>query len=60
MHAKFNYDLIKTGRVIHIWKGPFKVDRRRRRRRRRRIGNAVVKLAAQFGLDRFGWDFRWA
>ena len=31
MHAKFENDLIKSGWVIHIWKGPFKVDRRRRR-----------------------------
>ena len=45
MHAKCEFDLIKTGQVIHIWNGPFNVDRRKRRRRRRRIGNAVVDLA---------------
>ena len=47
----FEKDLIKAGRVIQIWKGPFKVDGRRRRRRRR-IGNPVVDIAAQIG---FGW-----
>ena len=49
IHAPFEKDLIKTGWVIHFRKGPFKVDGRGRRR----IGNAVVDLAAQFGLDDF-------